>query len=60
MSSGITLIPDISQNTGISSGFAGISNGADISGNNPNPSGTSLLAETGAALLTESGGTLLT
>jgi hypothetical protein len=61
VASGITLIPDISQNTGISSGFVGISAGADITGNNPNaPVTGALLTEAGGAILTEAGGTILT
>lgn len=61
MASGITLIPDISQNTGISSGFGGISVGAGISGNNPNPvTAGRLLTDSSGNLLTDASGNLLT
>jgi len=62
MASGLSLAPDISYNTGISSGFIGISLGAGTSGNNPNPivGGNPLLTEAGGAIQTEAGGNILT
>lgn len=62
MADGLTLIPNISQNTGISSGFSGISLGSGISGNNPAPPGPArhILTEAGDFLVTEAGDQLIT
>lgn len=61
MADGVTLIPDISQNTGISSGYAGLSQGAGISGNTPSSgTGNHILTEAGAFLNTESASQLIT
>ncbi len=62
MSSGLSLATDISYNTGISGWLGGISAGADIAGNNPNPAigGGPLLTEAGGGILTEAGGAILT
>lgn len=62
--SGISPAPGISTNTGISSGFLGVSAGAGTSGTNPNPGsgggGSHLLTEAGSFLTTESGNRLIT
>lgn len=60
MASGITVIPDISQATGISSGFADISAGPGITGTAPTVVSGALLTEAGGAILTESGQPILT
>lgn len=60
MADGVTLIPDISQNTGISSGFADISLGSGISGNTPGGStGNRMLTEAGDFMVTEAGDRML-
>ena len=58
MAGGITLTPDISLNTGISGWLGGISAGADIAGNNPNPAtggGQAIQTDAGVGIQTDSG-----
>lgn len=56
MASGITLVADISQATGISSGFGAISNGSGISGNAPSTGPTFFLTTDAGVKLTDDAG----
>lgn len=64
VASGVSPYPGISINTGISSGFLGVSAGAGVSGSNPNSggggTGNHILTESGNFLTTESGLRLIT
>jgi hypothetical protein len=59
VASGITLIPDISQNTGICGWLGGISWGQDIAAADPNPNvaGVTLTDDAGVNTLTDDAGT---